>query len=104
MEEGRSLSFPRACWSQHRSYRHLPVTESVALPPELEASIMSQTVTWFDPGLAGIERPPGLNCKGPVMFTGIASGTVGDDLRNFECVMCDDAEDGLQSAHNLVSP
>lgn len=54
---------------------------------------MSQTVTRSDPGPAGIERPPGLNRDGPVMFTAIASEPVDDDLRTLECVMCDYAKD-----------
>ena len=54
---------------------------------------MSQTLTWFDPSLAVIERPACPNCHGPMMFTGIASGPAGFDLRTFECVMCNYAED-----------
>jgi hypothetical protein len=49
---------------------------------------MSQTRISFDPSLTVIERPPCPNCRGPMMFTGIASGLAGFDVRTFECVMC----------------
>jgi hypothetical protein len=54
---------------------------------------MSQTLISFDPSLTVIERPPCPNCSGPMMFTGIASGPAGFDLRTFECVMCDYSEE-----------
>jgi hypothetical protein len=54
---------------------------------------MSQTLISFDPSLAVIERPPCPNCKGPLMFTGIASGPAGFDLRTFQCVMCNYSEE-----------
>jgi hypothetical protein len=54
---------------------------------------MSQALVSFDPGLAVIERPPCPNCHGPMMFTGIASGPPGFDVRTFECVMCNYAEE-----------
>jgi hypothetical protein len=54
---------------------------------------MSQTLTWFDPSLTVIERPACPNCHEPIMFTGIASGPAGFDLRTFECVMCNYTEE-----------
>jgi hypothetical protein len=53
---------------------------------------MSQTLVSFDPNLTVIERPPCLNCRGPMMFTDIASGPAGFDVRTFECVMCNYSE------------
>jgi hypothetical protein len=54
---------------------------------------MSRTLISFDPSLTVIERPPCPNCRGSMMFTGIASGPAGFDLRTFECVLCDYTEE-----------
>jgi hypothetical protein len=53
---------------------------------------MPQTLISLDPSITAIERPPCPKCHGPMMFTGIASGPAGYDLRTFECVMCDYTE------------
>jgi hypothetical protein len=44
------------------------------------------------PGLMEIERPPCPKCHGPVMFTGLASGPDGVDIRIFKCALCNCTE------------
>jgi hypothetical protein len=62
----------------HRPYRHLPVTESVVLPPDARDCIMS---TFY--------RPPCPKCKAITMLARITSGPSGFDIRTFECPFCD---------------
>jgi hypothetical protein len=67
----------------------ISVNESFAIPPNAKASLMPHTGIVFDPSLAAIERPPCKKCEGQMMFTGMASGSVGFDIRTFECIACD---------------
>ncbi|MEA2882736.1 MAG: hypothetical protein QOH32_1992 [Bradyrhizobium sp.] len=63
---------------------------------------MSQTLTWFDPVVAGTVRPACPNCRGSMMFTGIASGPASFDLPSFECLVCDDAEETFPVKTNMM--
>ena len=60
--------------------RHLPVTESIVLPPDARDRIMS---TFY--------RPPCPKCKARLMLARITPSSVGFDIRTFECPACKEA-------------
>jgi hypothetical protein len=53
---------------------------------------MPNTDISLDPGLAAVERPPGAKCDEPTMFSGMASGPPGFDIRTLEGIACDHIE------------
>jgi hypothetical protein len=63
---------------------------------------MSQTLTCFDPVVAVTVHPACPNCRGSMMATGIASGPAGFELRSFECLMCDYAEETVPVKTNMM--
>jgi hypothetical protein len=71
-------------------YRHLPVTESVVVPPEPRRSVM---IT--------VHRPPCPKCQTTTMLARIAPGPSGFDMRTFECPACEHVH---QRAVELVDP
>jgi len=62
----------------HRLKRHLPVTESIVLPPDVGDYIMSAFC-----------RPHCPKCKDMTMLPQITRGSSGFDIRTFECPACD---------------
>jgi hypothetical protein len=68
--------------------RHLPVTESVALPPDPGMHHMPQSHMRPEPSLIPVERPRCPRCQNRMMFAFIMPGPPGYDVRNFECVKC----------------
>jgi hypothetical protein len=63
---------------------------------------MSQTLNWLDPVLAVTLRPAGPNGRGSMMLTGIASPPSSFDLRRFECLAGDYAEETVPGKTNMM--
>ena len=68
---------------------HLPVTESVVLPPDQRRSIMI------------ILQPPCPACQTTTMLARITPGPAGFDIRTFECPACDHVH---QCVVELIDP
>jgi hypothetical protein len=68
--------------------RHIPVTESVELPP-YEGSIMQKS--YFQPEHVNVQlqRPACSKCSTHMTLARIMPARVGFDLRTFECPKCD---------------
>jgi hypothetical protein len=66
------------------------VTESVALPPEPQVHRMPEIHTRPEPTLIPIERPRCPRCQNRMHLARIMPGEPGFELRNFECVKCDE--------------
>jgi hypothetical protein len=58
--------------------RHIPVTESIVLPPDVRDHIMSAFC-----------RPLCPKCQTTMMLAGITRSPSGFDIRAFECLACD---------------
>jgi hypothetical protein len=71
---------------------HLPVTESVVLPPDARDCIMS---TFY--------RPPCPKCKAKTMQARITPGRSGFDIRRFECPACDHVHQRVALADPMKS-
>ena len=73
-------------------YRQLPVTESIALPPDPKASIMPSTHP--DPlySRAEIGILACSKCGNPMRLSQIEPAAPGYDVRTFECVRCNSSE------------
>jgi hypothetical protein len=71
----------------------LPVTESVALPPPIEGSIMQKPYFLPDYVSASIHRPACPQCGALTMLARITPARVGFDFRTFECPQCADVHE-----------
>ena len=66
----------------------LPVTESVALPPDQGMHHMPQPNTRPEPSLIPIERPRCPQCSNRMSLAMISPASEGYDSRTFECAKC----------------
>jgi len=69
-------------------YWHLSVTESVALPPDLQEHHVPLAYHRSDPSLLPIDRPRCPKCPGRMLLARIEPGPAHSDLRTFECPEC----------------
>jgi hypothetical protein len=70
--------------------RHLPVTESFALPPDLKVECMTDYLAAIP--LLAIQRLRCPKCQRRMMLARTSPGPTGFDLRTFDCSKCDYAE------------
>ena len=80
MFQGVSITVPN--W-------HLPVAESVALPPDLRRSIMPSLAVLFDPSRIAIKSHTCPKCQGSMVLTRIKPSHIGFEMRTFQGVTCD---------------
>jgi hypothetical protein len=68
---------------------HLPVTESVVLPPDPGDHIMPSLAVLFDPSRIAILPHPCPKCFGPMVLAHIRPSRIGFEKRTFQGVNCD---------------
>ena len=70
-------------------FRHLSVTESIALPPKpRETPMLNRSVPSFFHGKATSERPFCADCESPMILSRLEPDKPGFDLRTYACLMC----------------
>jgi hypothetical protein len=80
---------------------HLPVTESVALPPDPRRSIMPSLEVLLDSSRIAIQPHRCPECLGPMVLTHIKPSRIGFELRTFEGVNCDHVDKVATETHSM---
>jgi len=78
----------RACWFHHRPCRLLPVTESIALPPDLRRASCHPLIPIHSTAGAEIGILACSKCGNPMRLSQIEPAAPGYDVRTFECAKC----------------
>jgi hypothetical protein len=69
-------------------FRHLSVTESIALPPNQGSVMLNRSVPSFFHGTATSERTFCADCDAPMIFSLLEQDKPGYELRTFACPVC----------------
>lgn len=99
MEQRRDGGGARVSQSPPLSW-HLPVAESVALPPEFWVSIMPSLAVLLDPSRIAIQSHTCPKCLGPMVLTHIKPSRIGFELRTFQGVNCDHVDKVVSEAYS----
>lgn len=72
----------------HRLSRHLPVTESALLPPDVRDYIMPSSAVLLDTSRMAIRPHACPKCSGPMILIRIRPARIGFESRTFHGVNC----------------
>jgi hypothetical protein len=78
-----------------------PVTESIALPPDVGDYIMPSLAVLFDPSRIAIQQHPCPICLGPMILTHIKPSRIGFEKRTFQGVNCDKVDKVVTETHSM---